>query len=609
MKNPLIIFVVLLNTGVILAQERILDFKSNITINNDRSVTVVENIKVQTGDNFYRDGIIRVITDVLTGERGEKIYCTLTVNEVLRDGQPAAYDVYDDSFNKQIGVRPEDSYLDPGVYDYTLSYTLTEQVQVIGNRGIFIWDVTGFSWETSIDQAEAEVTIPDGSGFLSYEVWDREIGNTGNFETKEVDQRTVRVSTTRPLGPYESISFNINVQRGDILAMTKGEIMKIWYDNFKGIVYGTAGTFLMCLLIFVGWWTAGRGAKKTDLGLVYHPPGKISPAVAGYLRFMGYKITNMAAAIVNLAIKGRYVLDLSRDKFVLNHTSNETSKVSPEEQKMYKGLYPEKDPEKGLYSGVEIHYTSLLFSEDHYNKIKKGQDGLYEELERKYKTGYFSKNQVWLFPAVILLFITVSVTVWGTGDSVMFLYSVFGMFVMVFIAVLLLIRIFRSSDSRGMEYRVAPMYTMTAILLLLCFVPSVIMTLMEGFYLFRFVILLGCFLIFIINFLLCFLFAWKLEAYSTKGREIMDQLDGLRAYMEAIVNEEELPKDAPELTPKLFEKLLPYYISLGLATKWGNRFEIVFLNSPGLKKYNPSWFKGGRKNLENISVRAMGAML
>ena len=49
----------------------------------------------------------------------------------------------------------------------------------------------------------------------------------------------------------------------------------------------------------------------------------------------------------------------------------------------------------------------------------------------------------------------------------------------------------------------------------------------------------------------------------------------------------------PELTPKLYEDLLPYGIALGIERQWSAIFEDkVFAQLPPDQAYHPHWYRG-----------------
>ena len=67
------------------------------------------------------------------------------------------------------------------------------------------------------------------------------------------------------------------------------------------------------------------------------------------------------------------------------------------------------------------------------------------------------------------------------------------------------------------------------------------------------------------------LFFYLLRAPTALGRPIMDQLDGLRLYLQT-AEADRLNLNAPEITAERFEALLPYAVALDVEKPWSDAF-------------------------------------
>ena len=66
-----------------------------------------------------------------------------------------------------------------------------------------------------------------------------------------------------------------------------------------------------------------------------------------------------------------------------------------------------------------------------------------------------------------------------------------------------------------------------------------------------------------------------MKAPTYVGRRVMDQIDGLKYYMET-VEEKVLQKfDPPEMSRELYEKYLPYAVALDVESKWADKFAAI----------------------------------
>jgi uncharacterized membrane protein YgcG len=68
---------------------------------------------------------------------------------------------------------------------------------------------------------------------------------------------------------------------------------------------------------------------------------------------------------------------------------------------------------------------------------------------------------------------------------------------------------------------------------------------------------------------------WWIAAPTREGRAVLDRIAGFKQYL-SITERERLDRmTAPQDTPEVFEKYLPYAIALGVENRWADRFQGV----------------------------------
>jgi uncharacterized membrane protein YgcG len=89
------------------------------------------------------------------------------------------------------------------------------------------------------------------------------------------------------------------------------------------------------------------------------------------------------------------------------------------------------------------------------------------------------------------------------------------------------------------------------------------------------------------------IFHFLLRAYTVEGRKLMDEIEGFKLFLSVTEKDKLNFHNPPELTPKLFEKMLPYALALDVENKWANQFAQVFkrLDEQGTS-YSPVWYAG-----------------
>src|SRR5690606_25324740 len=155
MKNYLFLLLSILLSSNVYAAEEILNYHSEIYVNEDRSITVTETIVVNAEGRQIQRGIFRDIITTSENEKGRRIKYQLKVLEVLKDGVPENYEVSNIRFGERIRIGNADIILSPGQYTYTIKYKMENQVRFFKSYDEIYWNVTGNGWGFVIKRASA----------------------------------------------------------------------------------------------------------------------------------------------------------------------------------------------------------------------------------------------------------------------------------------------------------------------------------------------------------------------------------------------------------------------------------------------------------------------
>jgi uncharacterized membrane protein YgcG len=90
------------------------------------------------------------------------------------------------------------------------------------------------------------------------------------------------------------------------------------------------------------------------------------------------------------------------------------------------------------------------------------------------------------------------------------------------------------------------------------------------------------------------IFSWLLKAPTRKGRDLLDEIDGFKLYLEVAEKDELDLRNPPQKTPELFEAYLPYALALAVEQPWAEKFTRVFakLEADTGTAYQPGWYHG-----------------
>ena len=131
---PWVVFSCLLLSRLALPQatppvaEEILDYHSDIRVQQDTSLLVQETIRVRSSGQLIKHGIYRDFPTRYQDRLGNRYVVNFQVLEARRDGQPESFHLKDVSNGERIYVGNENVLLSPGEYTYTLRYTSNRQL-------------------------------------------------------------------------------------------------------------------------------------------------------------------------------------------------------------------------------------------------------------------------------------------------------------------------------------------------------------------------------------------------------------------------------------------------------------------------------------------------
>src|SRR4030042_754596 len=97
-------------------REKILRFQSQVEVHPDATLTVTEDIKVESAGVQIKRGIVREFPTTYRAKQGKTVKVGFEVLEVLRDGKTEPYHLESAVNGVKIYVGQKDVRLPPGVY-------------------------------------------------------------------------------------------------------------------------------------------------------------------------------------------------------------------------------------------------------------------------------------------------------------------------------------------------------------------------------------------------------------------------------------------------------------------------------------------------------------
>lgn len=557
--------------------ERILNFKSFITVNPDASMSVIENITVRSTRREIKRGIIRDFPTTYRDRLGNTVRVNFEVTEVLRDDQPEPYHIRRVSNGVKITIGQEDVLLKPGVYTYTIRYQVNRELGFFKDFDELYWNVTGNGWTFPIDRAEAVIELPAGAKILRYAAYTGYQGERGHDVTVQPGDHDIVFQTTRGLAPKEGLTVAVAWPKGVVHEPTGQEQMGFFLrDNvamFIGFIWlaGLLGFYLRA------WSQVGRDPAKGTIIPLFTPPTGFSPAGVRFVSRMGFDDKAFAAAVVDMAVKGAVRIQEDDGAYTLILRDDAPPALSRGEQLVAAQLFPG--------SG------SIKLENANHTRIKAAIEALKKNLQTELEKIYFVTNSGYLTPGIAITLIGAALVIFTSRDQAAAGFGSLWLIMWTAFCYFLVVNAYRKwQAARGSGFKLGQLLgALGASLFALPFLAGEIFgaAMLAGAVSIPAVVTLAAMAF------LNALFYHLLKAPTLSGRKIMDQIEGFKLYLSVAEKERLDLLNPPEKTPQLFEKYLPYALALDVENQWSEQFAAVLARAgTGGQPYAPTWYYG-----------------
>ncbi|MCX7032679.1 MAG: DUF2207 domain-containing protein [Arenimonas sp.] len=289
------------------AQERIISYDSELKVNADGSLDVVETIRVRAEGNQIRRGIYRDFPTRYRDQYGNRMVVDFELRGVERDGRPEPYFTEAMPNGVRINTGNDDFLPVPSDITYTLRYHTTRQLGFFDEHDEIYWNVTGLGWAFPIDQAQARVQLPGAvprvhmrlDGYTGY---DGEKGTA--FESAAPADGVATFRTTAPLVPQQGLTIVVGFPKGLVTPPTRPQRWAWFLRDNGGVLVALGG--LLALVAFYAWrWHRhGRDPQAGPVFPRYAPPEGFTPGELRMLRRMGHDHLCFASDVVDMAVHG-----------------------------------------------------------------------------------------------------------------------------------------------------------------------------------------------------------------------------------------------------------------------------------------------------------------
>lgn len=422
------------------ADERILNFHSEIRVLQDGWIEVTETIRVRAEGNRIRRGIYRDFPTEYYDKLGNRYQVEFRPLAVMRNDAREDFNAQEYRNGQRVYFGSSSRYIQNGEHTYMFRYKASRMLGFFEEHDELYWNVTGFDWAFPIDAASATVTfafdVPANE--ITHEAYTGPYGSSERNYTSHVDgsgRTTIRANN--PLSALNGLTVVVAWPKGYVQAPTKFERAGWLLTDNLNLLIALSGLIVLLIYYVPIWRKFGRDPEEGVLVTRYEPPKGFSPASLRFIRQMYYDDKVMTAAVVNLAVKGYLRIDVTEgsngflgigkeaDEHVLVKTdagANSPS-MAPGEKELYEGLFKEGD--------------KVVLENENHELLGEAKSAHRESLKKDYRQHYFQTNGFLNIPAIIIVTVSTAVAL-SVGPSGMVIFTIIAMFViMVLFAIIM----------------------------------------------------------------------------------------------------------------------------------------------------------------------------
>lgn len=301
------------------AQERIVEFASDVRIEADGSLVVTETIVVLAEGREIRRGILRDFPTEYRDRAGNRVTVTFDVVEVRRNGAPETWTTEKLANGVRVRIGRAEVPLPTGAHRYQITYRTARQLGFFAGHDELYWNATGNGWTFAIDRATARVQLPRAvpAAKLSAEAYTGPQGAQGTDWRARVVDGGAEYETTRPLAPGEGLTIVLAFPKGIVAAPTSRQRVGWFREANRAAGAAALGTALVIGWLYARWRRVGRDPRTGPLFPRYEPPAGVSAAGARFIDRMGFDGRCFAAGVLGLGARGALTVDQHGESFTL----------------------------------------------------------------------------------------------------------------------------------------------------------------------------------------------------------------------------------------------------------------------------------------------------
>jgi uncharacterized membrane protein YgcG len=355
---------------------KIQNFESLVTVNPNGTIDVSETITANFTGEWH--GIYRTIPVEYSTAQG--LNYTLFLSDVIAtddSGNRLKLETSRQGPNEQFKIYVPDAV--NATRTVVLHYHVLDGLRFFPDHDELYWNVTGNSWDVPLQAASAEIDLPAGATGIRTLAFTGAYGSNSQDADVQVNASQITVKSRHSLRFHEGLTAVIGWDKGLVHEPTALDLFFLYLRSNWVLILPVLAFGIMFWL----WWTRGRDPRRQPISVQYEPPDQLTPGEVGTLVDNSANMRDITATIVDLAVKGYYVIEQTeRDQmlgllhskeytFHLKKPATEWQTARPHELEMLTALFDGGARDTVKMSELQNHF---------YVHLPKIRDNIFDAL-------------------------------------------------------------------------------------------------------------------------------------------------------------------------------------------------------------------------------------
>jgi hypothetical protein len=294
----LIFVVAFFGHAVLVHAEEIRNFSTDITVNRDSTINIVERIDYDFGPVSHH-GIFRDIPYRYKTTLGSQTANISDINVTDENGDTYPFTTTKVGNDVEIRIGGANATI-TGEHIYVLHYVVNRALGYFQNYDEIYWNATGNRWNVTIDLATATVHLPSDIQPTQSSCYVGSLGSNESCSSVPAPDG-LSFSVGRQLLPNEGLTVAVGFPKGVVSKPSVLEnILNFVKDNI--FVFLPVVVFIIMLTL---WWKKGRDPKGSGVIVAeYDAPENLSPIEIASILSVSLPDYAISSEMIYLATKG-----------------------------------------------------------------------------------------------------------------------------------------------------------------------------------------------------------------------------------------------------------------------------------------------------------------